>query len=49
MYSIELKLKKFKVGFDGGKIFSIVLFETDEARALLVTFSTTLSKLKKAL
>ena len=31
------------------KNFSIVLFETDEAWALLVTFSTTLSKLKKAL
>ena len=24
VYSIELKLKKFKIGFDGGKIFSIV-------------------------
>ena len=31
------------------KNFSIVLFETDEAWALLVTFLTTLSKLKKAL
>jgi len=46
---LNWNLKNLSLVLTVVKFFSIVLFETDEAWALLVTFLTTLRKLKKAL
>ena len=43
VYSIEMKLKKFKVGFDGGNFF-LLFYLKPIKHELFVTFSTALSK-----